>query len=386
MEEMNELFYQNAYLTDFEAEVLCCSEGKHGYETVLSNTAFYPEGGGQPGDHGTLNGIRVLDTRRKNGTVVHITEAPLEAGTAVQGTIDWDRRFDLMQQHTGEHIFSGIVHEFFGYDNIGFHLGEDTITLDFSGPLDWKDLRRVEDKANAIVWRNEEVLVLYPDAEELRQLEYRSKKELERTVRIVKIPDADTCACCGTHLKRTGEVGLIKVLSSAARKNGTRVEILCGARALAYVQAVTDQNLEVSHLLSAKVKETAAAVEHMQKDLIDTRHRLKSMVLDLLNEKLPEIPEGSPLYTLFTDGIGAQEMRIFANRIMEERGVKTAAVFSGNPERYQYVIISHTTDLKPLSRLLNERFAGQGGGKSEMIQGSLKGEPDAVRQLMEETL
>ncbi len=369
---MNELFYQDAYCTDFDSEVISCAKGKHGYEIVLNDTAFYPEGGGQPGDQGTLNEAAVKDTHRKNGVILHITDIPLEPGTAVHGTIDWNRRFDLMQQHSGEHIFSGIVHQLFGYENIGFHLGEDTITLDFSGPLTWEDLKTVETKANEIVYRNERIEISYPSPKQLAQMEFRSKKELEGLVRIVTIPDADVCACCGTHVRYTGEIGLIKVLSTANRKDGTRCEIVCGSRALAYVQAVTDQNLAISHRLSAKVFETADAVERLQKEMLDSSYRLRGIILHQLEEKLTAIPEGTPLYTVYTtEGIDTQELRKFLNRVLEEKQAGIAAGFTANATGYQYVIVSSAADLKPLSKLLNETFHGQGGGKPAMIQGFL---------------
>ena len=380
---MNELFYQDAYRTVFDSEVISCTKGKHGYEIVLKETAFYPEGGGQPGDQGTLNEVPVKDTRRKNGTIVHITDLPLEAGTAVHGTIDWNRRFDLMQQHSGEHIFSGIVHQLFGYENIGFHLGEETITLDFSGPLTWEDLRTVETKANEILYRNEPIEISYPSPEELAQLEYRSKKELEGLVRIVTVPGADVCACCGTHVHRTGEIGLIKVLSTASRKNGTRTEIVCGRRALRYVQTVTDQNLAISHLLSAPVSETSVAVERLRAEMLDSTYRLRGIILHQLEENLKDIEDHTPVYVLFTEGIDTQELRKYANQVIEEKHAGIAAMFTAGKEGMQYVILSSETDLKPLSRLLNERFSGRGGGSSQMIQGSLHGEPEEIRTVLQ---
>ena len=381
---MNELYYQDAYCRIFNSEVLSCSEGKHGYEIVLKETAFYPEGGGQPGDHGTLNEVKVTDTRRKNGAIVHITDMPLEAGTAVLGVINWNRRFDLMQQHSGEHIFSGIVHQLFGYENIGFHLGDVTITLDFSGPLSWDDLQTVETKANEIIYRNEPIEITCPSAEKLSHLEYRSKKELEGLVRIVTIPDADVCACCGTHVKQTGEIGLIKVLSCSGRKEGTRVEIVCGSRALRYVQAVTNQNLAVSHLLSAKVFETATAVERLKAEMLDSTYRLRGVIMRQLEEKLADIMEETPVYVLFTEGVDTQELRKYANRVIEEKHAGIAAMFTAVKDGMQYVILSSAVDLKPLSKVLNQQFHGRGGGNAQMIQGSLQGEPAEIRTVLEE--
>lgn len=383
MDVKNELYYQDAYRREFDATVLSCEPGRKGFDVHLSQTSFYPEGGGQPGDHGFLNQSEVTDTRRKNGVILHVCRQPLAVGETVHGVIDWNRRFDLMQQHSGEHIFSGIVHSLFGYDNIGFHLGDETITLDFSGPLTWEDLRTVETRANELIWRNEPVEVLYPDETELEAMEYRSKKELTGIVRIISIKDGDVCACCGTHVHTTGEIGLIKVLSTANRKDGTRCEIVCGSRALAYVQQVTDQNLAISHLLSAKVLETASAVERLQKEMLDSSYRLRGIILHQLEEKLPEIPEGAPLYTVFTEGIDTQELRKFLNRAVEEKKTGIAAGFTAGVKGTQYVILSPVNDLRPLSRALNEAFAGQGGGKPDQIQGSLHGEPAALEAFLQ---
>ena len=384
MNENTELYYKDAYLKEFDAVVTGCAEGKTGFEITLSKTAFYPEGGGQPGDTGTLNGTAVTDTRSRNDVIVHITEQPIAVGTPVHGIICWQRRFDLMQQHSGEHIFSGIVHEFFGYDNIGFHLGEDTITLDFSGPLTWEDLRRVEDKANEIIWRNTEVEVSYPDEQHLHALAYRSKKELEGTVRIVSIADADVCACCGTHVRSAGEIGLIKVLSCAARKSGTRVEIVCGKRALCYCQTVCDENRRISHLLSAKVNETSAAVERMQKELIDTTYKMRGIILNELYSRLPEIEMDLPLYVYFAEGVDSKELLKFANLVNEERHARISAAFTKKDDHWHYVIISKSTDLRPLSRQLNEMFSGRGGGNRELIQGSLCGAEGEIKEALEQ--
>ena len=288
-----------------------------------------------------------------------------------------------MQQHSGEHIFSGIVHGLFGYENIGFHLGDDTITLDFSGPLTWDDVKRVETKANEIIWRNEEIEISFPSSEELKQLAYRSKKELEGKVRIVTIPEADVCACCGTHVHHTGEIGLIKAISLAGRKSGSRVEILCGRRAFNFLQAVNDENLKISHLLSAKLLETSIAVERLQQEMLRNASLARRMALARLEEKLPDIPEASPLALVVTEAVDAQEARRFANEIIEVRHAEVAAVFIQRDEQYQYVIISHTRNLRELSVLLNQTFSGRGGGSAEMIQGSLSASEEAVRSLLE---
>ena len=228
---MNKLYYDSAYIKEFEAQVLSCQEGKKGWEITLSATAFYPEGGGQPADTGLLGNVRVTDVHEKDGQVVHYTDGPLPVGEMVRGVIDWDRRFQHMQEHSGEHLVSGLIHQRFGYDNVGFHMGTDEVTIDFNGVLEWGDLMAIEEKANGMIWENLEISAVYPEKDELDAMEYRSKKELTGAVRIVSIPGGDVCACCGTHVERTGEIGLVKFLSMIHYKGGVRISLLCGKRA-----------------------------------------------------------------------------------------------------------------------------------------------------------
>ena len=384
MNEMNELYYQDAYLCEFDARVLSCTPIKDGYAVTLDQTAFYPEGGGQPGDHGTLNDVGVFDTHTKDGTILHYTREPLEPRSAVHGRIDWERRFDLMQQHSGEHIFSGLIHRQFGYENIGFHLGKDTVTLDFSGPLTEEDLLKTELLANEHIWRNAETIITYPTEEELASLEFRYKKELHGTVRIVTFPDADVCACCGTHVRRAGEIGLIKVLSWQNRKNGTRVDIVCGRRALNYVRDIYAENMKISHLLSANVKETASAVERTLHELGVLRGERHRAALTALEAEKAALHEGQTLAVLFTDGIDTRDLRTFCNQIIEEKEIGTCAAFSRREDGYQYVILSRSADLRPVGKALNHAFNGRGGGPAEMIQGALSGNEADIRAFLEE--
>lgn len=378
MNEMNELYYQNAYLREFDAKVVSCEPVKKGYAVVLSQTAFYPEGGGQPGDRGTLNETEVFDTHTANGAVVHYTRTPLEPGTEVHGEIDWDRRFDHMQQHSGEHIFSGLIHKLFGYENIGFHLGEETVTLDFSGPLSEEDLRKTEQLANEHIWGNTETIITYPSEAELAALEFRSKKELHGTVRIVEFPGADVCACCGTHVLRSGEIGLIKVLSSQNRKSGTRVDIVCGRRAFDHVRAVCAENMKISHLLSANVKETSAAVERTLNELGTLRGAVHRTAMTALEAELANLRHGQPLAVLFTDGIDTRDLRAYCNKVLEEKEIGTCAAFTRKDNGYQYIILSKNKDLRPVGKALNAAFNGRGGGPAEMIQGALSGSQEAI--------
>ena len=284
---MEKLYEENPYLTQFSAVVEFCVQGKKGYDVILDQTAFYPEGGGQPYDTGTLGGVRVLEVHEREGRVVHTCDRPLEAGTQVSGTIDWDRRFDLMQHHSGEHIVSGIAHSKWGCDNVGFHMGADVITIDLNVLLDEDQLRELEAEANRYIWEDHPISITFPTPEELAVLEYRSKKELSGRVRIVSFPGADTCACCGTHVNSSGQVGFVKLLSVQKFREGVRIELVCGGRALRYVNNIMDQNHQVSNLLSAKAFETGAAVQR----LLEENNALKSRILTMEDHRFAALAE-----------------------------------------------------------------------------------------------
>ena len=240
------LYYENVMAREFEGVVTQCRPGKKGYEVALDRTLFYPEGGGQPYDTGILGDARVLEVHEKDGEVWHTTDQPLEEGSRVRGVIDWDRRFDLMQQHSGEHLVSGVIHGHYGYDNVGFHMGADVITIDLNGMLTAEELSEIEREVNGIIWSDRKTQILYPTEAELNALDYRSKKELKGWVRLVKFPGADLCACCGLHVESTGQIGLVKLLSVQKFREGVRIEMISGGRALDYLSEIARQNHQIS--------------------------------------------------------------------------------------------------------------------------------------------
>lgn len=365
------LYYQDAYLQTFSATVLSCTEGKKGlFSVVLDRTAFYPEGGGQPGDTGTLNDIPVVDTRESGETIVHLCESPIEPGTVVTGQIDWARRFDLMQQHSGEHLVSGLVHAQYGYDNVGFHMGADRITIDFNGELDEAGLRDIERQANEAVWADIPAEIFYPTPEELEVLDYRSKKALTGSVRIVAFPGVDVCACCGTQVRRTGEVGPILLLSCTKFREGVRVEMLCGQRALEHITMVREQNSNISVLLSAKLGETSDAVRRLQQELADTRQQLAELENRIFAEKAAQFAGAGDVLTFEAD-LSADAVRRLAVAIMERCGGR-CAVFSGNDtDGYKYAIGEENGDLRGFVKAMNGALQGRGGGKPFFAQGSV---------------
>lgn len=375
------LFYQDSHLTEFEAKVLSCEPvnpdilpGHSGeYAAELDRTAFFPEGGGQYADTGVLGGVRVTDVQEKDGRILHLLEGPLEPGTCVSGRIDWEERFMKMQQHSGEHIVSGLVHSAFGYNNVGFHLGSEDCTMDFDGELSKEQLVHIEQEANRAVWKNLKIQALYPSAEELARMEYRSKIEIEGQVRIIVVPGYDVCACCAPHVSYAGEIGLIKLTHVQRYKGGARVTMLCGVRALQDYEVKQEQAGEISALLCAKENEIAESVRHLRDEADNLKYELGEKEKKLIAVKAEMIPkEGKPV-CIFTEDIEGDSMRLLMNLVLEA-GHNVCAVFHGNDsEGYRYVIGSRTQNMRELVKEFNAAFDGRGGGKPEMVQGTARG-------------
>ncbi len=360
------LYEENPYQKNFTAAVLSCQAEKGGYAVVLDRTAFYPEGGGQPCDLGVLGGARVLDVHERDGVVVHTVNAPL-AGT-VEGEIDWERRFDLMQQHSGEHLVSGTVHRLYGYENVGFHMGADLITIDFSGILTMEELARVERLVNEAVWQDLETRIRYYDSESGCPEDYRSKKAISGRLRLVEFPGVDVCACCGTHVARTGEIGIVKLLSAVKFHQGVRVELVCGRRAYEYLAAVTAQNRAVSGLLSAKPLETARAVERTLAELGKVRQE-KALWQDRGFAAAADAFRGAGNVLLFEDGLSPDELRRLCVAVMEVCGGRCAAFSGTDADGWAYAVGETDVDLRAFVREMNAALNGRGGGKPFFAQG-----------------
>lgn len=364
---ITEKFFENKpYLKDFDAKVLSCEAAKNGYTVILDRTAFYPEGGGQPCDLGTLGGARVLDVHARDGAILHTVDAPL-SGT-VHGTIDWDRRFDLMQQHSGEHLISGTAHRLYGVENVGFHMGADLITIDFDKVVTMEELAVVEAQVNAAIWANLETKITYYDSEAACPIDYRSKKAIEGRLRLVEFPGVDICACCGTHVARTGEIGLVKLLSVVKFHQGVRIELVCGKRAYDYLAAVTAQNRTVSGLLSAKPLETARAVERTLAELNQIKQE-KAQWEGRCFQATAATLQGAGDVLLFEDGLGPDSLRRLCVEVMAVCGGR-CGVFSGtDAEGYAYAVGLENGDLRAFVKDMNAALNGRGGGKPNFAQG-----------------
>ena len=387
------LFYKDSYTKEFQARVLSCTECEGSYQAVLTRTAFFPEGGGQSADTGffyTEDGreIPVTDVQEKAGTVFHYISSPVKEGEEIKGKLDFAERFSKMQQHTGEHIVSGLVNRHFGYHNVGFHLGAEEVTMDYDGVLTREDLEQIEMEANQAVAENIPVVVLYPGEEELKKITYRSKIEIEGQVRIVQIPGYDSCACCAPHVKETGSIGLIKLVGAIHYKGGMRVSMLCGFRALMDYRMKEKNVIRISNLLSSKQEDTAQAVERLGQEINRQKEKIKSLqqrYVDLCLEEAGNQAKTDPgkNILLFVEELDMAARRNFVNAAMDmTEGF--AGVFVGNEEEgYQYVLGSRSRDIQDAGKKLNARFQGKGGGRPPMIQGSLEGKEREIREFLQ---
>ncbi len=371
---MEKIFYEDTHILDFEAVVTDCQATKDSYLIVLDRTAFFPEEGGQPADTGTLNGFAVRDVSIRNDIIFHHMEVPFEIGTKVSGHVDWERRFDFMQQHSGEHIISGLLHKHYGFTNVGFHLGLTEVTLDFDGSIDMEALREIESQANKIVWQNIPVKTYFPDKDSLQTMEYRSKIEIEGAVRIVEIPGVDVCACCAPHVESTGEIGLIKITGVQSHRGGVRINILCGERARKDYSIKQDSVNALSALLSAKPELVVDAVKKLQEDALkqkDTLNLLANQLLQMQVASLPE-PEACPNPILFVELSNPIAIR---NTVNELTGKYPGycGIFNGNDMNgYSFIIGSSSLDCRTLATNLREKFGAKGGGTAPMIQGNVQ--------------
>lgn len=380
--ETIKLYYADSHATTCTSRILSCREVQGGWEVVTDATVFYPQGGGQAADRGTLGRSRVLDVREQGDEVVHLCDCPLNVGETVQGTIDWSYRFDLMQQHSGEHILSGVLHRRFGVHNVGFHMGSEMVTVDFDGVIPPEALADVEREVNEAVWQNLPVRCWIPTPEELKDLPYRRKRDLSWPVRIVEVPGYDSCACCGTHVKYTGEIGLVKIFSAISFRGGTRMEMACGGRAFSMLSTAFEENRRVSQEFSAKWQETGNAARQMTRLLEEE----KALRAELQKKMFAAIAReyacrGNVLH--FQPDADSTQVRILADTIAQSCG-GTAAVFSGaDGQGYSYALVTRQGDLRPLGSRMTDALSGRGGGKPVCQQGRVMAAETDIRAFFE---
>ncbi len=360
-------------VTEFFATVLSCERAGDGYDTILSETAFFPGGGGQEGDEGTLDGVPVTALTERGEAILHRTDRPFPVGSTVCGKLNALLRLRRMQAHSGEHVLSGLLHSLYGSENVGFHLGEgETVTIDTSKRLTDAELTRAEYEANLAVAENRPVKISFPDPETLKTLVYRSKKELTGRVRIVTIEGVDVCACCAPHVARTGEIGQIRILSRMAWKGGLRLTVLCGLAAYEDAKRKTETVKALSALLSAKPEEVADAAKKMKERLDEELKKAALRAAAKREETLRALRERERTEepaVLWEDGLSRKDMTEYANELSKKTG-SLAAVLTEENGRIAYTAASAALDMKKIAPRINEALSGSGGGSSSMIFGS----------------
>ena len=376
----NRLFDADSHMREFDALVLSCEEAGGGrYAVTLDRTAFFPESGGQTADTGTLGGVRVLDAREAGREIRHITDGPLTPGETVHGSLDWEIRLRKMQNHTGEHIISGLLHREHGFENVGFHLGSGDVTLDFDGVVERDELHRIEYLANVAVAENVPVTAEYPDPERLAAMEYRSKLDLTENVRIVTVEGYDRCACCAPHVKYTGEIGGIKLLDYIHYKGGIRIHMQCGLDALEDYHDKYMQIAAIAASQSVKQSDAAAAVTRLEETLAAQKQTIAALKRELVRAKLAGIAPGENGLLLFEPSLDMDGLRALAEGAAKvRRGI--CAVFAGRDGAgYQYAAAGTDRDMRAFAKALNTALTGRGGGSASLIQGSVRADADAVR-------
>lgn len=382
------LYDTDSHIREFEARVLACREvqgkgKKTCFAAELDQTAFFAEGGGQAADRGIIQSsrgeeLKVLDVQEKDGHILHYLEQPLAEGESIRGILDWEFRFDNMQQHSGEHILSGLCYAWKGYHNVGFHLGTEITTLDFDGPLTEEELKQLEERANRVVYQNQPVTITYPSPEELKQMDYRSKKELTGDVRIVRVGDYDLCACCAPHVMLTGEVGLIKIVRWENYKGGVRLSILCGQRALKDYDEKNRLIYQVAAGMSTKPEKIPSALEKHSREMTELKERVLALGRELIAFKskqlLTQAKEQGGRAVWVEDLLDPVAARSLINELTPQVEAYAACLIPGKGKGFNLIIASRTRDCRQILSELGESFQVRGGGSPAMVQGSMEGE------------
>ena len=374
---MTEKLYDiNSHLKEFEAKIISCKTYGKNFAITLDKTAFFPEGGGQKSDRGFLGCANVLDVQIENAEIIHITDKPLEIGETVKGNIDWERRFDFMQQHSGEHIISGIANKLYGCENVGFHLSEDIVTLDFDKPLSKEQLENIEVLSNNAVFENRRILCYYPEEEVLKTLAYRSKKELEGDIRIVEIENIDMCACCAPHVAFTGEIGIIKFLATEKLRGGVRIEIKCGSRALCDYKEKYSNVLAISNKLCVKQSDTADAVDKLLEQIEKLKYELAGYKRNGFLQKAESIGE-EKVTAFFENDLETKDLQYFSDLLYKING-GVRAVFSKKENGFAFAICADEQTLSEAFALFKNEFQVRGGGRGSMVQGTVIAQEEQI--------
>ncbi len=377
------LYYKDSHIHEFTAVVTGCREYKNGFAVTLDRTAFFPEGGGQLADTGTIGAARVSDVHEKDGEILHYTDMALPAGESLKCSLDYEQRRRRMQNHSGEHVVSGLTHSLYGLNNVGFHMGAECMTIDFDGELGQEELTRIETLANQAVRDNVPISTSFPDRDTLAALDYRSKLELTGEVRIVRVEGIDCCACCAPHVAQTGEIGLIKILDAERHRGGVRISLVCGMDALDNYRRRQDSVAAISALLSAKRDETAKAVERVLGEQERLKEKIAGLSMELVRLRAAGYEYRPGNICVFDTALDEIAQRELINLLMEKCS-GYAALFCGNDgDGYRYIIGSRSVDLRAMAKSINAGIAGKGGGTSSMIQGRAAAEAEIIQKFVE---
>lgn len=378
------IYYQDQYLKEFDAVVVSCDKTEEGkYNILLDKTAFFPEGGGQDADSGTLNGKEIEYVFEKGEDVYHVCSEPFEKGENVHGIIDFEKRFIIMQKHSGEHIFCGVSHSLYGVENVGFHIGSEFITVDFDKLLTPEQIKNAEKITNEIIWQNRKITSSFPTHEEAENIEFRSKKEITGQIRLVTIEDCDVCACCGTHVNYTGEIGCLKITSLSKKRAGSSITMQIGKAAFEDYCAKHDELARLSNMLALKPLEIADGVQRLKDEIANLKYELAKVKLDAFQEKIKDL-QGT-VEIVFEKELMPNEVRKMCDLLADK--VKYAVVLSGTDETgYKYTLASRTEDVRQIAKDFNAALNGRGGGKPEMVQGTVQESREKIENYLRSAL
>lgn len=365
------------YETKFEGKVLSCVEDKLGYKVELDRTLFFPEEGGQTPDQGTLDGQEVVYVSQENGQIFHFLGEKVEIGRTICGIVEWSHRRSNMQMHSAEHIFSGLVHKRFGYDNVGFHLSDNDATMDYNGRLSGEDISLLEREVNEAIWKALKINTWYPDEDELGRLDYRAKSGIEGQVRMVEIESIDLCACCAPHVKNTSEIGIFKIVKYENYKGGIRLHYLAGERAYNFLNSLQISFNDVSRLLSSSTDKVAENVLKLQKDNAELsfeigkikRESLEKEIADFVNSDVKG--SANNILAFFIGNNNADLLRFGIDKMLEV-SEKVCFIYSGNDDSgYRFVLEGHGEPIRDKFEMLKEALPIKGGGKDASFQGTI---------------
>ncbi len=380
---MTEKLFDNGWLLEFDATVISCTEKDGEFEIELDRTAFAPEGGGQLSDIGYIDGTFVKDVQQRESTIIHITDTAISVGATVSGKVDYARRVRHIQNHSGEHIVSGIIYNKFGFNNVGFHLGSEDVTMDVDGDIDKSTLREIERLANEAVAANLEIKAVYPDAEELDKIFYRSKLDLKDDVRIVVIDGLDACACCAPHVNRTGEIGMIKLITCLRYKGGTRIHLKCGFDALDEFNDEFNRATAISNMISQPRENIVEGVKKLMDDISGYRREIFELKKQITAMKINAASVINGKCVLVDSGMEMSELRAFVAAKLDDCDRFCAAFSGDDSEGYTFVIGYKGDDFKEfVQKMLSVLGGGGGGGKPPFAQGKVNCKKSDIEKLL----